>query len=142
LVTAVLFAPCPNITLAARQITQLAERCKMTSKPDPIYCAIAAYRGSWHRPDTRFADAVRATVEKGNAPKLRYAEGIVFRRKRGRVRDTDARPTGRSHCAGANARRSSARLVKCAVSRETSEAGQCIGRRAEPRSGCTGTALA
>jgi hypothetical protein len=67
-VTAVLFAPCPNITLAARQLTQLVERCKMTSKPDPTYCAIAAYRGSWDRPDTRFADSIRATVEKGNAP--------------------------------------------------------------------------
>src|SRR5215813_13152004 len=42
-VTAVIFAPCPNITLAARQITQLAERCKTTSKPDPLYCAVAAY---------------------------------------------------------------------------------------------------
>ena len=51
-VTAVLFAPCPNITLAARQITRLAERCKMASRPDPIYCAIAVYRGSWDRPDT------------------------------------------------------------------------------------------
>jgi len=67
-VTAVIFAPCPNITLAARQITQLAERCKTTSKPDPLYCAVAAYHGSWDRPDTQFADAVRATVEKGNAP--------------------------------------------------------------------------
>ena len=67
-VTAVLFAPCPNITLAARQITRLAERCKMASRPDPIYCAIAVYRGSWDRPGTRFADAVRATVEKGNTP--------------------------------------------------------------------------
>jgi hypothetical protein len=78
LVTAVLFAPCPNITLAARQITQLAERCKMTSKPDPIYCAIAAHRGSWHRPDTRFADAVRATVEKGNAPNFDMPKDAYF----------------------------------------------------------------
>src|SRR5438309_4370079 len=56
-VTAVIFAPCPNITLAARQITQLAERCKTASKPDPLYCAVAAYHGSWARPDTQFADA-------------------------------------------------------------------------------------
>src|SRR5262249_45216345 len=67
-VTAVLFAPCPNITLAARQLAQLVERCKTTSNPDPIYCAIAAYRGSWDRPDTRFADTGRPTVGKGNAP--------------------------------------------------------------------------
>jgi hypothetical protein len=77
-VTAVLFAPCPNITLAARQIRQLAERCKTTSKLGPIYCAIAAYRGSWHRPDTRFADAVRATVEKGNAPNFDMPKDAYF----------------------------------------------------------------
>ena len=77
-VTAVLFAPCPNITLAARQITQLAERCKTATKPDPIYCAIAAYRGSWDRPDTRFADAVQATVEKGNAPNFDMPKDAYF----------------------------------------------------------------
>ena len=67
-VTAVMFAPCPNVTLAAWQLTQLVERCNTTSKPDPAYCAIAAYRGSWDRPDIGFADAVRATVEGGNTP--------------------------------------------------------------------------
>ena len=66
--TTLMFAPCPNITLAARQITHVIERCKAASKPDPIYCAIAAYHGSWERPETWFADAVRTTVEKGNAP--------------------------------------------------------------------------
>jgi hypothetical protein len=77
-VTAVVFAPCPNMTLAARQITRLAERCKTTSKPDSIYCAIAAYRGSWDHPDTRFADAVRATVEKGNAPNFDLPKDAYF----------------------------------------------------------------
>src|SRR6516164_6449815 len=77
-VTAVIFAPCPNITLAARQITQLAERCKTTSKPDPLYCAIAAYHGSWDRPDTTFANAVRATVEKGNAPNFEMPKDAYF----------------------------------------------------------------
>jgi hypothetical protein len=67
-VSALMFAPCPNITLAAGQIIQLVERCKAASKPDPIYCAIAAYHGSWGRPDTWFADAVRETLKKGNAP--------------------------------------------------------------------------
>jgi hypothetical protein len=71
--TAVLFAPCPNITLAARQLTQLVERCKTA-----IYCAIAAYRGSWDRPDTRFADAVRTTVEKGNAPNFDMPKDAYF----------------------------------------------------------------
>ena len=77
-VTAMTFVPCANITMTARQLTQLVARCKTTSKPDPIYCAIAAYRGSWNRPDTRFADAVRATVEKGNAPNLDMPRDAYF----------------------------------------------------------------
>jgi hypothetical protein len=77
-VTAVVFAPCPNITLAARQLAQLAERCKTASRPDPIYCAIAAYRGYWDRPNTRFADSVRATVEKGNAPNFDMPKDAYF----------------------------------------------------------------
>ena len=65
-----MFAPCMNITFAARQIAQLIERCTAIPhfKADPFYCAIAVYRGSWERPDTIFADAVKATVVKGDAP--------------------------------------------------------------------------
>ena len=77
-VTAVMFAPCPNITIAARQLTLLEKRCKSASKPDPIYCAIAAYHGSWVRPDARFADSVRATVEKGNAPDFDIPKDAYF----------------------------------------------------------------
>jgi len=68
--TAAIFAPCPNITLAARQIVQLGERCKTSPrfKGDPIYCAIAAYHGSWDRPDTAFADAVKTSVANNDAP--------------------------------------------------------------------------
>jgi hypothetical protein len=77
-VAAMTFVPCANITMAVRQLAQLVERCKTTSKPDPIYCAIAAYRGSWHRPDTRFAEAVRTTVEKGNAPNLDMPKDAYF----------------------------------------------------------------
>jgi hypothetical protein len=35
---------------------------------DPIYCAIAAYQGSWERPDNAFANAVRASVANNDAP--------------------------------------------------------------------------
>jgi hypothetical protein len=77
-VTAVMFAPCPNVTLAARQLTQLVERCKTTSNPDPAYCAVAAYRGSWNRPDIGFADAVRATVEEGTAPNIDLPKDAYF----------------------------------------------------------------
>ena len=76
--TAAMFAPCPNITAAARQISKFAERCKATSHADPIYCAIAAYRGSWDRPDAVFADAVRITVEKGNAPNFDMPKDAYF----------------------------------------------------------------
>jgi hypothetical protein len=69
-VTAAMFAPCPNITAAARQIAQLAERCRVSARfnGDPIYCAIAAYRGSWDRPDGAFANAVKTSVAKNDAP--------------------------------------------------------------------------
>ena len=76
--TAAMFSPCPNITLAARQISKIAERCKATSKAEPINCAIAAYRGSWDRPDVTFADTVRATVEKGNTPNFDMPKDAYF----------------------------------------------------------------
>jgi hypothetical protein len=77
-VTAVTFAPCPNVAIAARQLTQLVARCNTTSNSDPIHCAIAAYRGSWDRPDVGFADAVRATVEEGNAPNFDLPKDAYF----------------------------------------------------------------
>ena len=77
-VTAVMFAPCANITIAARQIAQLMARCKNTPKSDPTHCAVAAYHGSWGRPDSTFADAVRATVEKGNAPNFDMPKDAYF----------------------------------------------------------------
>ena len=49
-----------------------------TSNANPIYCAIAAYRGSWDRPDAGFADAVRITVEKGNAPNFDMPKDAYF----------------------------------------------------------------
>jgi hypothetical protein len=77
-VTAVMFASCPNVRLAARQLTQLVERCNTTSKPDQSYCAIAAGRGSWDRPDIGFADAGRATVEEGSAPNFDLPKDAHF----------------------------------------------------------------
>ena len=61
--TAAMFTPCLNISMAARQITQLVDRCKAVPsfKVDPVHCAIAAYRGSWDHPDNKFADAVTTT---------------------------------------------------------------------------------
>jgi hypothetical protein len=77
--TAAMFAPCPNITFAAQQIAQLYERCQTLPRfTDPLYCAIAAYHGSWERPDTTFADAVRATVVKGDAPNFDMPKDAYF----------------------------------------------------------------
>jgi len=78
--TAAMFAPCPNITVAARQTAQLAERRTIVSrfKADPIYCGIAAYHGSWERPDAVFADAVKATVVKGDAQNFDMSEDAYF----------------------------------------------------------------
>ncbi len=48
----------------------VAERCNTSPhfNSDPIYCAIATYRGSWGRPDNAFADAVRTSVANNDAP--------------------------------------------------------------------------
>jgi hypothetical protein len=76
-VTAAMFAPCANITVAARQIAQLAERCKTSPhfNGDPIYCAIAAYHGSWDRSDNAFADEVRKSVANNDAPDFERPAG-------------------------------------------------------------------
>jgi hypothetical protein len=68
--TAAIFTPCLNISMAARQIAQLVDRCNTVPpvRTDPIHCAIAAYRGSWDHPDNKFADAVQTSVAKGDAP--------------------------------------------------------------------------
>src|SRR5262245_18242820 len=72
-----MFASCPNVRFAARQLTQLAERCNTTSKLDPSYCAIAAGRRSWDRPNIGFADAVRR-IKKDNSPKFELPKDAYF----------------------------------------------------------------
>jgi hypothetical protein len=76
-VTAAMFTPCSNIASAARQIAQFAELCRTStrSKGDPIHCAVAAYHGSWERPDNGFADVVRATAATGEAPDFEMPAG-------------------------------------------------------------------
>jgi hypothetical protein len=68
--TAAMFTPCLNISMAARQIAQLVDRCKTVPalSTGPAHCAIAAYRGSWEHPDNKFATAVQTSVAKGDAP--------------------------------------------------------------------------
>jgi hypothetical protein len=76
-VTATMFTPCSNIAAGARRIAQLVERCTTStrSKGDPDHCAIAAYHGSWERPDNGFADRVLATAAKGDAPDFEMPAG-------------------------------------------------------------------
>jgi hypothetical protein len=76
-VSAAMFSPCSNIASAARQIVQFAELCSASprSKGDPIHCAIAAYHGSWERPDNGFADAVQTTVASNDAPDFEMPAG-------------------------------------------------------------------
>jgi hypothetical protein len=67
--TLALFIPCTNVSTAARQVTELVERCKIAPlTADPARCAIAAYGGSWDHPDNKFADAVLTSAAKGDAP--------------------------------------------------------------------------
>jgi hypothetical protein len=49
------FSPCLNISTAARQITQLVDRCKTVPsfKADPVHCAIAACELGAHPTTTR-----------------------------------------------------------------------------------------
>jgi hypothetical protein len=76
-VTATMFTPCSNIATAARRIAQLVELCKAStrSKGDPNRCAIAAWHGSWERPDNGFADRVLASAAKGDTPDFEMPAG-------------------------------------------------------------------
>lgn len=69
---AAMFLPCRNVAIAAQRIARLADRCKAHPRlrADPTFCAVAVYRGSWQRPDVKFADAVATTVAKGDAPNV------------------------------------------------------------------------
>jgi hypothetical protein len=69
-VAATMFAPCSNITIAARQIAQLAEHCRTSPhfNGDIAVRSTAPYRGAWQRPDNAFADAVRTSVANNDAP--------------------------------------------------------------------------
>jgi hypothetical protein len=88
--TVAMFLPCPNISTAARQITQLMERCNVLPRftANSTHCAIAAYRGSWDRPDNKFADAVLTSLAKGDAPNFDMPEEIG-----GRSDDLAAEPS-------------------------------------------------
>jgi hypothetical protein len=68
--TPAMFLPCRNVAIAAQRIAKLVGRCKAHPrlKGDPSFCGVAVYRGSWQRPDVKFAETVMATAAMGDAP--------------------------------------------------------------------------
>jgi hypothetical protein len=76
-VSASVLLPCRNVAMAAVQIAKHSSRCKVHPrlKADPTFCAVAVYRGSWERPDVRFATDVATSVTKGDAPNFDMPRG-------------------------------------------------------------------
>ena len=79
--TSAMVMPCPNISNAGRQVTQLIDRCKNTARftAHSIHCVIAAYGGSWDRPDNKFADAILASAATDDAPNFDRPDYIGLR---------------------------------------------------------------
>lgn len=76
-ISASVLLPCRNVAMAADQIARHAGRCKTHPrlKTDPIFCAVAVYRGSWAQPDVKFATDVVGTAAKGDAPNFDMPPG-------------------------------------------------------------------
>lgn len=76
-VSASVLLPCRNVAMAAVQIGRDTIRCKTHPrlKVDPTFCAVAVYRGSWRRPNIKFATDVAASVAKGDAPNFEMPAG-------------------------------------------------------------------
>ena len=73
-----MFLPCLNVAIAAQRIAKLVDRCNTHRrlKNDPIFCAVAVYRGSWEQPDVKFAEAVIASAAKADAPNFDLPKDI------------------------------------------------------------------
>ncbi len=76
-VSASVLLPCRNVAMAAVQISKHIIRCKAHPrlKADPTFCSVAVYRGSWERPDVKFATDVAASMAKGDAPNFDMPRG-------------------------------------------------------------------
>ena len=77
-VSPAMFLPCLNVAIAAQRIARLADRCdrRRRLKTDRIFCAVAAYHGSWGQPDVKFAETVLASTAKGDAPNFDMPKDI------------------------------------------------------------------
>lgn len=74
-VTPAVFLPCMNVAIAAQRITNLIGRCAAHPQNTPISCALAAYRGSWNKPDIKFAAAVVTSLATKDAPNFDMPKG-------------------------------------------------------------------
>lgn len=74
-VSPAVFLPCWNVAIATQQITSLVGRCAPYPQSTPILCALAAYRGSWNKPDIKFAEAVVKSLVTKNAPNFDMPSG-------------------------------------------------------------------
>lgn len=65
-----MFSPCVNLTITTRRLAQAAARCKAEDRPDPEYCAVGVYFGSWKEPALDLVDAVliQVAVQGDQAP--------------------------------------------------------------------------
>src|SRR5262249_16135703 len=72
------YLPCLKGAIAAERMGKLVDRCNTHRrlKNDPIFCAVAVYRGSWEQPDVKFAEAVIASAAKGDAPNFDLPKDI------------------------------------------------------------------
>jgi hypothetical protein len=77
-----LFMPCANLVTASQELGRDIDRCTSASKVDAISCAIAAYHGSWERPDERFAMVVRASASTNNIPNFQIPEDALSKETR------------------------------------------------------------
>ena len=138
--TEAMFTPCLNISMAARQIAQLVERCKAAPsfKADPVRCAIAAYHGSWDRPDNKFADVVAMSAVNGDAPNFDMTGNtdVGSGQLTPDVRGARQRASTVARCSS----RTAARLVECIVSAEIEAVRPRFDEHQLEHSGCRSAA--
>jgi len=74
-ITPAVFLPCVNVAVTAQRITNLISQCAARPQNTPISCALAAYRGSWNRPNVEFARAVVMSLAANDAPNFDMPKG-------------------------------------------------------------------
>ncbi|WP_282611080.1 hypothetical protein [Pelagibius sp. Alg239-R121] len=44
-----MFSPCVNLSITTRRLSEAATRCAESARPEPDYCAVGIYFGSWEK---------------------------------------------------------------------------------------------